>query len=127
MVSAHFTSDCSISIQFNIEICSDLFAVEQIPITERIPSHILERLGKSGGQNFISITRTDEEISIVYNAIHAPDECKDDRRLENWRCIKVRGPMDFGLYCDASWLLCFYSKQLATKVLRAFYAHSQHL
>jgi len=77
-----------------LELLDDVFAVQQIPINESIPNHVLKRLGESGGQNFVSVTRTNEEISIVYNSTHAPIV---DQSLAKWRCIKIRGPMDFGL------------------------------
>lgn len=41
-----------------------------------------------------SITRTADELSIVCAQTQAPEETECDR---NWRCLKVRGPLDFSL------------------------------
>ncbi|KLO15029.1 hypothetical protein SCHPADRAFT_927440 [Schizopora paradoxa] len=97
-------------VALSLELLDDVFVVQQVPTGDPIPSHILERLGKSEGQGFISITRTDEEISIVYNAVHAPDESSDIQRLDlaNWRCIRIKGPMDFGL----TGVLCAFTTPL---------------
>ena len=43
---------------------------------------------------FASITRTAEELSIVCPQIQVPAEIK---REGGWRCIKVKGPLDFSL------------------------------
>ncbi|MCP4143596.1 MAG: ACT domain-containing protein [Chloroflexi bacterium] len=52
-----------------------------------IPSSIL----KSG---FLSITRTDDELSILCDANIPVDSEKNE---DGWACIKVLGPLDFGL------------------------------
>ncbi len=104
----------------NTRIRPDVFAVQQIPINESIPNHVLERLGESGGQNFVSVTRTNEEISIVYNATHAPIV---DQSLAKWRCIKIRGPMDFGGHRVC--VLVILPLTVNTKVLLVYYAPSQ--
>ena len=41
--------------------------------------------------DFLSFTRTEEEISIVGECTPASDQKEGD-----WRCIKIAGPMDFG-------------------------------
>jgi hypothetical protein len=41
-----------------------------------------------------SVTRTRDELSIVCRAAEVPD---DVQREAGWRCLKVRGPLDFGL------------------------------
>ena len=43
---------------------------------------------------FFSVTRTMEELSVVCPQIQVPAVMK---REEGWRCIKVRGPLDFSL------------------------------
>ncbi len=45
-------------------------------------------------QDFWSVTRTDEELSIVLPEGSAP---ADWRPAKGWRCYKVHGPLDFGL------------------------------
>ena len=44
--------------------------------------------------NFLSITRTDDELSIVCDASIS---LNSDKSESGWVCIKVLGPLDFGL------------------------------
>lgn len=44
--------------------------------------------------NFFSITRTEDEISIVCAQANFPKGIKLD---QGWRCLKVEGPLDFSL------------------------------
>lgn len=43
---------------------------------------------------FVSITRTDDELSLVCAQRHVPSGTICER---DWRCLKVEGPLDFGL------------------------------
>ncbi|MFL7792007.1 MAG: ACT domain-containing protein [Anaerolineae bacterium] len=45
-------------------------------------------------RTFWSITRTDEELSVILPEDEAPSDCQVER---GWRCFKVTGPLDFGL------------------------------
>ena len=44
--------------------------------------------------SFFSISKTDEELSIVCNEKNVPEKIKSEK---NWRAIKVEGPLDFSL------------------------------
>ena len=44
--------------------------------------------------NFLSITRTDDELSIVCDA---DIPLNSDKSESGWSCIRVLGPLDFGL------------------------------
>lgn len=44
--------------------------------------------------DFFSITRTADELSIVCRQSQVPSTVQ---REENWRCLKVEGPLDFSL------------------------------
>jgi hypothetical protein len=44
--------------------------------------------------DFFSITRTNDELSIVCAEAAVPDTVKSDR---GWRCLKVEGPLDLSL------------------------------
>ena len=44
--------------------------------------------------NFVSVTRTADELSIVCPQKKVPADVKRD---EGWRCLKVQGPLDFSL------------------------------
>lgn len=45
------------------------------------------------GEGFVSISRSDDELSIVCRAERAPDEVKQD---SGWACYKFVGPFAFG-------------------------------
>ena len=44
--------------------------------------------------DFWSVTRTDEELSVVLPEASVPRAWKTE---EGWRCLKVHGPLDFSL------------------------------
>ena len=44
---------------------------------------------------FVSLTRTDEELSVVCPGHAAPPDLKT--RSDGWRCLKVNGPLDLAL------------------------------
>ncbi len=44
--------------------------------------------------DFLSVTRTADELSIVCSEAGVPDGVKCDR---GWRCVKVAGPLDLSL------------------------------
>jgi hypothetical protein len=46
------------------------------------------------GSNFFSITRTPEELSVVCEENRIPADIKAER---HWKCLKIEGPLDFGL------------------------------
>ena len=44
--------------------------------------------------DFFSITKTQEELSVVCSEDKVPENVKVEK---GWRCLKVEGPLDFGL------------------------------
>jgi hypothetical protein len=63
---------------------------EQLGICRRDPSApIPDRVVQS---SFFSVTRTPDELSIVCNETHMP---KEERCSIGWRCLKIKGPLDF--------------------------------
>jgi hypothetical protein len=44
--------------------------------------------------SFYSLTRTDEELSVVCSQAHVPAGVVCEK---GWRCLKVEGPLHFGL------------------------------
>ena len=44
--------------------------------------------------DFVSLTRTNEELSIVCQQDNVPDEIKAER---GWRCVQVQGAFDFSV------------------------------
>jgi len=61
-------------------------------ICRLVPTAAIPDWAKSGG--FVSITRTDDELSIVCAEADVPGDVKSDR---GWRCFKVAGPLDLSL------------------------------
>jgi hypothetical protein len=73
----------------NLIILDTIFSVVKLPPTEEMPSW-------AGKGEFISITRTSEELSIVCPTSNVPNSNLKDVET-NWKCIKVEGVLDFGL------------------------------
>lgn len=48
----------------------------------------------ASGGGFLSVTRTDDELSVVCPQTAVPEEIRADR---GWRCLKVAGPLDLAL------------------------------
>jgi hypothetical protein len=65
----------------------DDYTIYQLGINQTIPSQIFD-------SGFYSITRTDDEVSIVTNS--KPD-LEDIKYSRNWKGFKVRGILDFSL------------------------------
>ena len=59
----------------------------------RLPPGAVVPIWASGG-DFLSITRTNDELSIVCAEAGVPAAVKSDR---GWRCLKVGGPLDLAL------------------------------
>lgn len=70
-----------------ISVLSGEYAVHRFLTDEEIPAQVLNG-------RFISITRTDDELSIVCDSKIPVDSVKSE---DGWACIKVLGPLDFGL------------------------------
>jgi hypothetical protein len=64
---------------------ADRYAVCRLDPGAEVPE-----LGRS--DRLLSITRTDEELSIVCREELAPAAARCER---GWRCLKVEGPLDF--------------------------------
>lgn len=62
------------------------YAVAQLPHNEAIPSW-------ADGDGFVSISRTDDELSIVCRQERIPEQVKSD---DGWTCFKFVGPFEFG-------------------------------
>ena len=63
------------------------FAIVRLESNAPLPSWV-------SNEPFISITRTDEELSIVCGESMVPLDAKAER---GWRALKVEGPIDFAL------------------------------
>jgi hypothetical protein len=72
-----------------LELCilPQRFAVCRLDAGDAIPDWLME-------VDFWSVTRTSEELSIVLPEAGVPTNWKSEK---GWRCLKVLGPLDFGL------------------------------
>jgi len=74
-------------MKLNLNILDGSFTIHRLSPNNEIPNQIYQ------GQLY-SITKTDEEISVVCSSsVHLDSE----RSETGWSCIKVLGPLDFSL------------------------------
>lgn len=71
---------------FTLEVLPDTFAICRLNASHHIPDWALG--------DFVSITRTTDELTIVCRQEHVPDTVRCEAR---WRCLKVAGTLDFSL------------------------------
>ena len=70
-----------------LELLPDVYSICQLDPQADIPSWVLTG-------DFLSITRTKNELSLVCSQERVPHGVECDK---GWRCIMVRGPLDFSL------------------------------
>ena len=70
-----------------LSILSDTLAICRLSADEAVPDWAM--IGE-----FVSITHTAAELSIVCAAEHVPSDVKADR---GWRALQVEGPLDFAM------------------------------
>ena len=70
-----------------LSILPDLLAICRLSPAEDVPEWAM--IGE-----FVSITHTSDELSIVCDAENVPPDVKADR---DWRALKVAGPLDLAL------------------------------
>ena len=89
-----------------LSLLKEAFALHRLGADDSIPEMVLDC-------PFYSITRTADEISIV-----VPEEMvlSGSRREPGWACIKVLGPLDFGL----TGILAGISRVLAGEAISIF-------
>ena len=63
------------------------FAVCQLPAGEEVP-----QWAQAGEGSFVSVTRCEDEISIVIESGSVPENVNCER---GWRCLRLAGPFDF--------------------------------
>lgn len=69
-------------------VMPSLLAVVRLDPSSDIPLWVTK------GKDFFSITNTQDELSIVCLEEIVPERVKNEK---GWRCLKVEGPLDFGL------------------------------
>ena len=70
-----------------LELLPDVYSICRLDPQADIPSWVL-------AGDFLSITRTKNELSLVCSQERVPHGVECDK---GWRCIMVRGPLDFSL------------------------------
>lgn len=75
--------------KLTLSVLSDVLAVCRLDRSLPIPAWSL--------QDFFSITRTQDELSIVCPQATVPQESQADGFEGDWRCLKVEGVLDFAL------------------------------
>jgi len=68
-------------MQLTFTLLPDLYAIARLKASAQIPSW--------AGGDFLSITRTRDEVSIVCRDEAVPNDVRSDRA---WRCLALRGP-----------------------------------
>jgi hypothetical protein len=77
-----------------LRVLEQPFFVTRLQPNAAIPAPFMEALSSDNSGRFLSISRTTDEISIVGEVNSTlPVKSYDSK----WRCIKIVGPMDFGL------------------------------
>ena len=72
----------------NLTVMPLSLAIARLPSSSPIPSWLANEEG------FFSLTRTQDELSVVCTENRVPSNVKVEK---GWRCIKIEGPLDFGL------------------------------
>lgn len=70
-----------------LQIFEPELAICRLPPTSPIPEWI-------GDKDFVSVTRTPDELSIVCNEVQVPGDVKAER---SWRMLGIKGPLDFSM------------------------------
>ena len=71
----------------NLQVLDHIYAVCRLESKSDIPSWIYS-------SDFYSISKTNDELSIVCQQNIVPNEIKSEK---DWKCLKVLGPLDFSL------------------------------
>jgi uncharacterized protein len=70
-----------------LQIFEPELAICRLPPTSPFPEWI-------GDKDFVSVTRTPDELSIVCYEAQVPSEVKAER---DWRMLGIKGPLDFSM------------------------------
>ena len=75
-----------------LDLLPEEYSILRFAASAPLPAWALERLPQEG---LLSVTRTADELSIVCAASRSPGDCESSE--SGWRCLRVRGPLAFGL------------------------------
>jgi uncharacterized protein len=71
--------------QLTLQALDGAYAISRLDATASIPAW-------ADGEGFVSISRTDDELSVVCLADRVPGDVKSD---DGWTCFKLVGPFAF--------------------------------
>jgi len=74
-------------MKLKLKVLSEKFCISRLNRLEPIPNWTLDA-------NWYSITKTDEELSIVCEEKYVPEHILKET---DWKCFKIEGPLDFAL------------------------------
>ncbi len=74
-------------IELEMSVLKEEYSVCRLECYKSIPTWALEG-------NFSSITRTEDELSLVCESANVPDGIEQE---SGWKTLKINGPLDFGL------------------------------
>ena len=74
-------------IKVNLTVLKGLFTIHRFPYDHEIPNKVYESV-------FYSISKTEDELSIVCNSYILLNSKKSET---GWFCFRVLGPLDFSL------------------------------
>jgi len=74
-------------MKLQLNILENLFTIHRFPPNHKIPNQVYE-------SQFYSISKTDNELSIVCNSY---TRLNSEKSETGWSCIKVEGLLDFSL------------------------------
>ena len=83
--------------RLNLILLPKNFFVVQLQPDESLSPEILQAITHNTGRKFFSITRTNDEISIVGEAWESTDASGIPDLFQShstWKCIKIAGPME---------------------------------
>jgi len=75
------------SVKLVLSILSETFTIHKFSPDASIPEKILK-------SNYYSVSKTENELSLVCSEIIEVESLQSSK---GWKCIKVRGPLDFNL------------------------------
>tara|TARA_B100000029_G_scaffold436072_1_gene450485 strand:- start:104 stop:502 length:399 start_codon:yes stop_codon:yes gene_type:complete len=75
------------SVKLVLSILSETFTIHKFSPDASIPEEIMK-------SNFYSVSKTEKELSLVCSEVF---EFQSLQSSNGWKCIKVKGPLDFNL------------------------------
>ena len=75
------------SVNLVLSVLSETFTIHKLSPDVSIPEEILK-------SNYYSVSKTENELSLVCSEVI---EVQSLQSSKGWKCIKVKGPLDFNL------------------------------